>query len=104
QFWDLARPRGLFPIIEQPDANVSESWHFDCRGSHQLIYDYYKTGRGTNFTPYSAMAASAILSIGVQVDKFGPNQTIAAVQSALIRFGQEIGNLDGSIGPKTRDA
>jgi hypothetical protein len=50
------------------------------------------------------MAASAILSIGVQVDKFGSDQTIAAIQSALIRLGQELGNIDGGIGPKTRGA
>lgn len=49
EFWDLARARGLSPIIDTPKAGVSESWHFDCRGSHQIVYDYYRTGKGTNF-------------------------------------------------------
>jgi hypothetical protein len=102
EFWDLARPHGLMPIIEKPIAGVSESWHFDCRGSHQIVYDYYKESKGTNFKPYAAMAASAILSIGVKVEKFGSNQAAAAIQSALIRLDQNIGNLDGGIGKKTR--
>jgi hypothetical protein len=97
EFWDLARPHGLMPIIEKPIAGVSESWHFDCRGSHQIVYDYYKESKGTNFKPYAAMAASAILSIGVKVEKFGSNQAAAAIQSALIRLDQNIGNLDGSV-------
>ena len=105
EFWELARPLGLSPIIEMPNADVSEAWHFDCRGSHQIVYDYYKGGKGTNFSkPYAAMAASAIVSIGVKVDKFGENQTAAAIQSALIRLGQTLGNIDGNIGLKTRAA
>ncbi|HEY6187245.1 MAG TPA: hypothetical protein VIW80_06195 [Pyrinomonadaceae bacterium] len=104
-FWDIAKAVGLSPIIEKPIAGVSESWHFDCRGSHQIVYDYYKSGKGTNFLkPYAAMAASAILAIGVKVDKFGQNQTAAAIQSGLIRLGQNIGNIDGSIGQRTKDA
>jgi hypothetical protein len=102
EFWDLARPHGLLPIIDRPLAGVSESWHFDCRGSHQIVYDYYKAGKGTNFKPYAATAASAILSIGVQVEKFGSNQVAAAIQSALIRLDQTIGDIDGSIGKKSR--
>jgi hypothetical protein len=102
EFWDLARPHGLLPIIDKPIAGVSESWHFDCRGSHQIVYDYYKAGKGTNFKPYAATAASAILAIGVQVEKFGSNQAAAAIQSALIRLGQTIGDIDGSIGKKSR--
>ena len=53
--------------------------------------------------PYEAMAASAILWIGVQVDRF-QNQNAAKIQSALIRLGHELGALDGAIGNKTRDA
>jgi len=101
-FWEIARPLGLFPIIAKPDPKVNESWHFDCRGSHHIVYEYYTSGKGTNLKPYTAMAASAILSIGVTVEKFGANQKAAAMQSALIRLGQNIGNLDGAIGNKTR--
>src|SRR5262249_4927938 len=104
EFWDLARPHGLLPIINKPTPGVSESWHFDCRGSHHIVYKYYQAGNGTNFKPYAAMAASAILAIGVQGEKFGQNQTAASIQSALIRLGQVIGNIDGSLGTKTRSA
>jgi D-alanyl-D-alanine dipeptidase len=104
-FWDIAKSVGLSPIINKPTPGVSESWHFDCRGSHQIVYDHYQSGKGgTNFKkPYAAMAASAILAIGVKVDQFGPNQTAAAIQSALIRLGQNIGSMDGSIGKNTKD-
>lgn len=106
-FWDLARPFGLVPIIDQPDAGKDEAWHFECRGSHQLVYNYYHAGKGNNFGPksgpYKAAAASAIVSIGVKVDKFGANQDAAYVQSGLIRLGVDIGNLDGDIGQRTRD-
>lgn len=102
-FWPIARAHGLTPIIREPISGASESWHFDCRGSHELVYQYYKAGKGNNFDkPYVAMAASAILSIGVNVDKFGSKQNEAAIQSALIRLGHDIGNIDGAIGQKTK--
>jgi hypothetical protein len=101
-FWKIAAANGLQPIIDKPDSSMSESWHFSCRGSHALVYDYYKKGKGTNFDkPYKAMAASAIVSVGVKVDKFEDGQVEAYVQSALIRLGSEIGNIDGQFGPKT---
>lgn len=101
-FWAIADATNLLPIIPQPKANVSEAWHFECRGSHQLVYDYYKAGKGSNFDkPYQAMAASAIVSVGIRVDKFGDGQQAAAIQSAVIRLGQEIGNIDGRVGQKT---
>lgn len=104
-FWTLAAPIGLVPIIDQPKSSVSESWHFECRGSHQRVYDYYKAGKGTNFDkPYKAMAASAIVSVGVKVDKFGADQDAAYVQSGLIRLGDAIGSMDGVIGAKTKAA
>lgn len=104
-FWALVKPIGLVPIIDTPDPKKSESWHFECRGSHQLVSDYYKAGKGKNFdSPYKAAAASAICSIGVKVDKFGANQDAAYVQSGLIRLGADIGNLDADIGQRTRAA
>ncbi|MEI6060684.1 MAG: hypothetical protein WCR72_08245 [Bacteroidota bacterium] len=103
-FWTLVAPFGVVPIISQPKSNVSEAWHFDCRGSHQMVYQYYADGKGNNFKPYTAAAVSAILSIGVNVDAFGANQQQAALQSCLIRLGKEIGNIDGQIGHKTQQA
>lgn len=98
----IAAKHGFFPIIAQPKASQSEAWHFDCRGSHHLVYQYYADKKGTNFKPYTAAASSTILSIGVKVDAFGANQKQAAVQSCLIRLGKTIGNIDGQIGRKTQ--
>ena len=83
---------------------MKEAWHFDRRGSHQKIYEYYAAGKGKNFKPYAAMAASAILSINVPVDAFKGSEVEAGIQSGLIRLGHELGNMDGSIGNKTRNA
>lgn len=103
-FWKIAERHLVVPIIATPTAGKSESWHFECRGSHQLVYDYYKAGKGRNFSsPAAAMAASAIVATGVKVDKFGVNLQAAQIQSALIRLGNDIGNLDGAIGPRTLD-
>lgn len=104
-FWPIAAKHGMFPIIAKPVASESEAWHFDCRGSHQIVYDYYKAGKGSNMkSPYTAMAVSAILSVGVRVDQFGQNQAAAAIQIGLIRLGFELGSVDGDVGHKTRTA
>ena len=103
-FWAIAAKYGVNPIVAQPRSNQSEAWHFDCRGSHQVVYQYYADKKGTNFKPYTAAAASGILSIGVHVDAFGANQKPAAIQSCLIRLGKIIGNIDGQIGKKTHKA
>jgi zinc D-Ala-D-Ala carboxypeptidase len=104
EFWEIAAKHGVSPIIKQPNINASEAWHFDCRGSHVLVYKYYESGKAHNFKPYAAAVASAILSIGVVVDKFGANQKQGAIQSCLIWLGKEIGNMDGQIGNRTRQA
>ena len=101
-FWEIAKRWGVVPIIAEPDPKASECWHFECRGSHQLVYDHYKAGRGTNFASAAqAMAASAILSVGLPHDKFKGKQDAAYLQSGLIRLGHDVGNIDGDIGPKT---
>jgi hypothetical protein len=104
-FWPIAATFGLKPIINRPDIGLNEAWHFDCRGSHQLVYDYYVARNGDNFaSPYTAMAASAIISIGQKVDALGDNVLAGYIQSGLIRLGQNIGDLDGMIGPRARAA
>ena len=103
-FWKLADKYGCKPIITSPDSSAKEAWHFDCRGSHQLVYDYYESEKGSNFKPYAAMAAGAILALGIKVDVFNGKEKEAAIQSGLIRLGYEIGNIDGIIGFKTNQA
>lgn len=104
EFWKIAEKYGVVPIIAEPKSSLKEAWHFDCRGSHQLVYQYYTEGNGNNFKPYTAAAASAILSTGIKVNSFGANQKQAAIQSCLIRLGRNIGNIDGQIGNKTQGA
>lgn len=102
-FWRVAKKYNITPIISTPSPSKSESWHFECRGSHQVVIDYYKDGFGDNFSkPYTAGTASAILAAGIRVDAFGKNQKEARIQAALVRMGYKIGNIDGEIGAKTR--
>jgi hypothetical protein len=102
-FWQIAKRRSVVPIIKGPNLSISECWHFECRGSHQVVYDYYAAGKGTNFRPPAAMAISAILGVGLPHDSFKGKQDAAYVQSALVRLGHDIGNIDGEIGPKTSE-
>ncbi|MBP2316817.1 hypothetical protein [Azospirillum soli] len=103
-FWDLASEFGVFPIISKPLGKANEAWHFDVRGSHALVYDYYRAGQGGNMKPYTAMAVSAILAVGIRVDAFGDRQDEAFLQSGLIRLGYDLGSIDGNIGAKTHAA
>ncbi len=100
-FWEIAKRHGVVPIIAAPDPKASECWHFECRGSHQKVRDYYEAGKGTNFKPAAALAVSAIIGSGVPHDNFKDRQEAAYLQSALLRLGHDIGNIDGDIGPRT---
>lgn len=104
KFWSIAAAHGVTPIIKEPKSSLKEAWHFDCRGSHAKVYDYYAAGKGTNLLPYQAMAASAILSLGFKHDKFQTHEREAAIQCLLIRLGNEIGNIDGQLGMKSLSA
>lgn len=103
-FWDIAAKHGFYPIISTPSTKLSEAWHFDCRGSHQLVYNYYKSGKANNMSAYTAMATSAIMAIGVKIDKFIEHNNEAFIQSGLIRLGFDVGNIDGDVGNKTKTA
>jgi hypothetical protein len=104
KFWEIAAVHGLSPIIKEPDTRLKEAWHFDCRGSHHKVYEYYVAGKGSNLKPYAALAASAILGAGLKHDEFVGKEKEASIQSLLIRLGQEIGNMDGQLGLKTKTA
>ena len=103
EFWRMAAKVGVVPIIKQPKAHLSEAWHFECRGSHQLLYNYFASRGGRRFgSAYREAVSSAILSIGVNVDSFNDQLVEATIQSGLIRLGKDIGNLDGEIGPRSK--
>lgn len=104
QFWEIAAAHGFTPIIDAPDAKRNEAWHFDCRGSHDAVYQYVKQGKGGNPTPpYTQMARGAIVAIGVQVDGLA-DQGCAFLQAALIRLGFDPGPIDGVMGLRTQAA
>ena len=104
QFWEIAKARGFSPIIDAPIPSRSESWHFDCRGSHGAVYRYVQEGKaGSSIPPYTQMAHSAILAIGVQVDAL-PDQSVGYLQSVLIRLGFDPGRIDGVMGERTLGA
>jgi hypothetical protein len=104
RFWEIARARGFYPIIDAPEISRSEAWHFDCRGSHQGVYEYVRAGRaGAAMAPYTQMAQSAILALGVPLEKV-PDQDVAFVQAGLIRLGLDPGRIDGILGVRTEAA
>ncbi len=103
-FWFICKDAGVVPIIKRPNASAKEAWHFEKRGSHQKIYDYYQLGNAKNMTPAHAMAMSAILDIEVNVEELGVFQNSAWIQSALLRLGKDIGSLDGLIGRRSKAA
>lgn len=104
EFWTMAEVHGFYPIINTPDSKLKEAWHFDRRGSHHIVYEYYQNGNAHNMSPYTAMSVSGILSIGVSVDRFKGKEDAAFIQSGLIRLGYNIGPIDGNIGHKTNTA
>ena len=110
EFWTIAKAHGVVPIIVSPRSGAREAWHFECRGSHQLVYDYYRTQLArTNMSPYEAMVTSALLDTGhfestrlsLRTDQ---HVTVAVLQSSLIRLGFDPGVIDGLEGPRTREA
>lgn len=105
KFWEIARAHGFFPIIDTPDPSRSESWHFDCRGSHDVVYQYVRSGKaGLSMPPYTQMAQSAILATGEKRTDRVPDAGVAGLQAMLIRLGFDPGRIDGVIGDRTNRA
>ncbi|MCL5744833.1 MAG: D-alanyl-D-alanine carboxypeptidase family protein [Acidobacteria bacterium] len=104
KFWEIAKAHGFSPIIDKPEASRSEAWHFDCRGSHNAVYEYVRSGKaGAAMPPYTQMASSAIAAIGVELDAVH-DQDVAFLQSSLIRLGLDPGRIDGVMGDRTTGA
>ncbi len=103
EFRTLAKKFGVVPIYENvPISEAKEIWHFECRGSHQKIIDYYRKNGFENAK--LAMNHSAMLAVGVPVVKYLDCQKEANIQASLIRLGYDPGPIDGIIGPRTRAA
>lgn len=100
-FWDIAARHGVVPILSEPNPRASECWHFECRGSHQRVYDYYRQNGWSR--PARGMATSAILALGQRHDEVR-DLTIGRIQGALIRLGFEPGPVDGVVGKSTTAA
>jgi hypothetical protein len=84
-------------------SSALEAWHFECRGSHQLVYQY-AVRQGID-RPALQMARSAILDINGRIPGLsGSAYDIAYAQSALIRLGYDPGPIDGLMGHRTRAA
>lgn len=110
EFWSIAKIHGVVPIISRPVSTSKEAWHFECRGSHQKVYDYYQSlTTRTNMSPYEAMVTSALLDSGHYSSTRLNLRTetaisVAVLQSSLIRLGFDPGVIDGLEGPRTKEA
>jgi hypothetical protein len=104
RFWEIASAHGFKPVIDGPDSTRSEAWHFDCRGSHDLVYRYVAEGKaGVSMAPYTQMAVGAILACAGSSNRV-PDSGVAWLQAALIRLGFDPGRIDGVWGSRTRAA
>lgn len=106
EFWRLAAPHGVVPIIETPCATSLEAWHFERPGSHARVRDYCAApGNAVRGAPARrVMVESALLALGLRVPRLGGCQREGLVQTALIRLGASPGPVDGIVGRRTRAA
>ena len=90
--WEVADPIGWLPIIEKADERASEAWHLEFRGpwTHVKKLLGYKVG-----------AMCAVLDIGGGEGLYS-NPLARSIQAQCHRCGQNVGKIDGDIGPKTR--
>lgn len=96
KFWDIAIPLGFRPIIDKPDSTLSEAWHFDYCGP----WDNVRTKFG-----YSLAAKCAILDIGNWNPKESESKVKSMfVQAQLLRLDYNIGEVDGVLGTKSKQA
>jgi hypothetical protein len=96
KFWELSAPLGFRPIIDKPDASISEAWHFDYCG----VWDKLRTKYS-----YNLAAKCAIIDVG----NWNPNEKPDKiknmfVQVQLLRLGHNIGTVDGILGAKCVEA
>lgn len=97
KLWSIIISLGFRPIIDKPDMNASEAWHFDFLGPWKAVRD--NAGNAT-------AAQCAILDVGNWNPKESALKTRNMfIQAQLLRLGRyEIGKIDGAIGPKSLNA
>jgi hypothetical protein len=111
RFWELMQPLGFTPIIAQPIAAQSESWHIDWMGPLARVRNVYRaTGRRGS---YSAAAEVGTLLTGQWLEEDGSVrrveirtfQAVCALLFSHIDLLEDtpfVGRCDGVIGPLTR--
>ena len=92
--WARAIPLGWRPVIKEADEGAKEAWHFDFMGPWLPVYE--RIG-------YEAAAICAVLDLGIGADVFDRADE-RWIQAQLQRVGQDVGDVDGYIGRKTRVA
>ncbi len=90
--WERAKPLGWRPIIKSPDEGKSEAWHFDYLGPWAPVLD--RIG-------YAQTAICGVLDLGLGADVFARAEE-RWIQAQLHRAGQDVGDVDGYLGTKTK--
>ena len=96
-FWDLAAEYGWRPFytIKNPDWNTSEAWHFDFYGEWHRVFSK---------TSYRDMMKACTADAALLAPNYVNNILGLAQQAQLVRAGEDLGSLDGVVGPKTISA
>lgn len=101
RFWQLARPLGFRPIIAAPHVHQSESWHFDCYGPLQRVFDGFEDANLAGVSSYAQTALAGCVLAGLYKGSL-PNERL--VQARLLAAGFFCGPVDGIVGPRTLEA
>jgi len=94
--WKACEHVGLSPIIDKPDIDASEAWHYELWGDWLPL---------KSKMDYSELVKAMHLDVGTW-QGYSPNRThIAYVQAQLHRVGyHDVGIIDGIYGNKTDEA
>lgn len=92
RYWPIAAQFGFTPVISAPKEGVSESWHFDHFGPWRIAKD--RLG-------YEQAVLAANCAMGTAGSWQNDQRKI---QAHLHRLGQNIGEIDGNLGPRSRGA